>query len=124
MSKTDTPEQLSDNPKKLVNELGDLVDFLADGPEAQQEMRLPQDQIVSGESTSDLDKVPVLTTPVNLEQAVEAGLKFRSELRAEIGPEFHSDLDQLVDELVDQILPKLESELRRRLKTKISESNS
>lgn len=120
MSKTDTPEQLSDNPKKLVNELGDLVDFLADGPEVQQEMRLPQDQITSGESASGLDKVPVLTAPVNLEQAVEAGLKFRSEF----GSELHSDLDQLVDELVDQILPKLESELRRRLKTKISESNS
>jgi|MEHZ01.5.fsa_nt_MEHZ011392157.1_5 hypothetical protein len=120
MSKADTTEQFSDNPKKLVNELDELVDFLADGPEAQQEMRLPQDQIATGANTSDLDKVPVLTTPVNLEQAVEASLKFRSEY----GPELNSDLDQLVDELVDQILPKIESELRRRLKTKISESNS
>jgi|TARA_B110000483_G_scaffold77522_2_gene96548 hypothetical protein len=120
MSKADTPEQFPGNLKELANELDELVNFLADGPEVQQEMRLPQDHIATGANSSDLNKVPVLTAAVNLEQAVEAGLKFRSEF----SPELNSDLDQLVDELVDQILPEIESELRRRLKTKISESNS
>lgn len=103
-----------------MNELDDLVHFLADGPEAQQEMRLPQDQLASGENASDLDKVPVLTAPVDQKEAVEAGLNISPEFRAELG----ADMDQLIDDLVDHILPKLETELRRRLKTKISESNS
>ncbi|GEM_PF-2223889 len=112
MRKTSTPEASSENPEKLMTELDELVHFLADGPEVQQEMRLPQDEASSEEDASELDKVPVLT--VTVDQQDMAG----------ISPSSTYNLDQLVDELVDQVLPELESELRQRLKAKISESNN
>lgn len=101
MSKSGSPE----NPKKLMTELDDLVHFLADGPEVQQEMRLPQDELFPEEDTSE-GEVPMLTTPVDENTTIE------------INPE----LDKLVNDLVDQLMPKLETELRRRLKNKFSDS--
>jgi hypothetical protein len=90
MSKSSSNE----NPKKLMNELGELVDFLSDGPELQGELGLP----------NHLD-VPVLTVKVGED----------TEEKAE------TDLDALVDDLVKLVLPRLETELRSRLKKKISD---
>lgn len=83
-----------DNPKKLMNELGDLVDFLSDGPELQGELGLP----------NHLD-VPVLTAKVGepIEDMADA------------------HLNALIDDLVNLVMPRLETELRSRLKKKISD---
>lgn len=95
----------NDNPKKLVNELGELVDFLSDGPELQGELKLPQDDMFRAEDFANEMDVPVLT--VTLSDSGEN--------------ESETDLDALVDDLVKLVLPKLETELRRRLKKKISD---
>ena len=84
----------SDNPKKLMNELDELMDVLSDGPELQGELKLPEGI-----------EVPVLTVKVG-EDAEE---------------ESDKDLDTLVDDLVGMVMPRLETELRRRLKKKISD---
>jgi hypothetical protein len=84
----------SDNPKKLMNELDELMDVLSDGPEFQGELKLPEGI-----------EVPVLTVKVGEDTEDEAD----------------ADLDGLVDELVNMVLPRLETELRRRLKKKLSD---
>lgn len=99
----------NNSPNKLANELGELVDFLSDGPELQGELKLPQEEISSsddlpGSSIDDLD-IPVLTVKVG---QMEKGLSDR-------------DIETLVNDLVGLVLPKLEAELRLRLKNKISD---
>ena len=85
----------NDNPNKLMNELGDLVDFLSDGPELQGELGLP----------NHLD-VPVLTAKVG-------------EPREDMA---EANLNALVEDLVNLVMPRLETELRSRLKKKLSDS--
>lgn len=93
-----------ENPKQLMNDLGDLVDFLSDGPEHQGELKLPQEELFATDSLKGHIDVPVLTAKVD-----------ETEL-----PAADYDLDLLVDELVNLVMPRLEAELRQRLKKKIS----
>ena len=104
----------TNDAKKLMTELDDLIDFLADGPEAQQEMRLGQKELINQKGkTKDLglEGVPVLITPVDSEKPLEN--------KAEINQE----IDQLIDEVVSKLVPRLELELRLRLRPKISASS-
>lgn len=121
MSKND----FQDNPKKFMAELDDLVNFLADGPEAQQEMKLAQDELFSSQDSftaadetkdgtnNGIDSVPVLTASIDSETPLENPLKNSAEIDTHI--------NNLIDEVVDKLVPKLEAELRRRLKNKISD---
>lgn len=99
----------NESPKKLANELGELVDFLADGPEFQGELKLPHDGELSPDElpTSSLDdlNIPVLTVKVGQS---EKGLS-------------EKDIEALVEDLVSLVLPKFETEIRLRLRKKISD---
>ncbi len=92
------------NPKQLVNDLGDLVDFLADGPELQGELKLPPKELAAKDLLTGHMDVPLLTAKVDASEV--SAIKY--------------DLDILVDELVNLVMPRLEAELRKRLKKKIS----
>lgn len=91
-----------------MNELGDLVDFLSDGPELQGELKLPQNDMFSPSDLSANLNVPVLTAKVGESDQDRPD----------------TDLDAVVDELVSLVLPRLEIELRRRLKKKITDPSN
>ena len=107
-----------DTPNKIMSELDELVDFLADGPEAQQEMKLGQEELFSpkdAETAAEQDSVPVLTAAIGSETLLdEAALPKQAKV------EINTEIDTLIDEVVDKLVPKLEAELRRRLKNIIS----
>lgn len=88
-----------------MNELGELVDFLSDGPELQGELKLPQDGLFAADDLPDHTDVPVLTVKVGATEEDNTD----------------TDIDAMVDDLVNLVLPRLETELRRRLKKKISD---
>ena len=113
MSKKD----FENDSKKLMTELDDLVNFLADGPEAQQEMRLGQNQLFKqrpavNKVESAIDGVPILMAPLDSEKPIDNTA------------EINQEIEQIIDEVVDKLVPRLELELRRRLHRKISKPSN
>ena len=93
-----------ESPRKILSDLSELVNFLDDGPEQQQEMQLPQAELFDGKEAPDPDDLPILTSFIDQSDEAEAS----------------AQLDRMVEQLVDDLMQRLEQELKRRLKARLS----